>query len=300
MSKTIRLAGAQLPVGTDIQLNKREILQAMDWAKENEVDHLLTPEGSLSGWYGGWECKLDELKEALKEVEDHQKKLGIGLHLGTNFKETEPCGDFLRNEIRHYNKGGDLRGLTIKALPIFGTECVLPKDQKRDPIVVVDLLEESIDQLVDDKIYEQSIAAGLICNDLYGSGEIGVLPITTMFKQMNVLDVVLHATNGRKMPEDDPCFEVFDLWHEAHLRMSAWNMGIPILTADACTMWDWDGNEDEIDTYRTSSTSGFVTPHEGWVVTVPRYGRQYFKYDYTLPGKQYFNSETGEEVFPND
>ena len=300
MSKTIRLAGAQIPVGIDIQSNKREILQAMDWAKENEVDHLLTPEGSLSGWYGGWECKLDELKEALKEVEDHQKKLGIGLHLGTNFKETEPCGDFLRNEIRHYNKSGDLRGLTMKALPIFGTECVVPRDEKRDPIVVIDLLEESVDQLADDKIYEQSMAAGLICNDLYGSGEVGVVPITTMMKGMGCLDVVLHATNGRKMPEDDSCYEVFDLWHEAHLRMSAWNMGIPILTADACTMWDWDGNEDEIDTYRTSSTSGFVTPHEGWAVTVPRYGRQYFKYDYTLPGKQYFNSETGEEVFPND
>ena len=45
-----RLGGAQIPVGTNIQANKREILKALDWAKENEVNHLLTPEGALSGY----------------------------------------------------------------------------------------------------------------------------------------------------------------------------------------------------------------------------------------------------------
>jgi hypothetical protein len=43
-TQMIRVAGAQIPVGTNIQANKVEILKALDWAKENEVDHLLTPE----------------------------------------------------------------------------------------------------------------------------------------------------------------------------------------------------------------------------------------------------------------
>ena len=47
--KTTRIAGSQLPVSTNIQFNKKEILKAIDWAKENEVKHLITPEGSLSG-----------------------------------------------------------------------------------------------------------------------------------------------------------------------------------------------------------------------------------------------------------
>ncbi len=50
MKNTIRIAGSQIPIkDNDIQFNKNEILKALDWAKENEVDCLLTPEGSLSG-----------------------------------------------------------------------------------------------------------------------------------------------------------------------------------------------------------------------------------------------------------
>ena len=49
----MRIAGAQIPVGSDIQSNKREILKALDWAKDNKVDHLLTPEGALSGYCNG-------------------------------------------------------------------------------------------------------------------------------------------------------------------------------------------------------------------------------------------------------
>ena len=35
MKKTIRIAGAQIPVTPDIQYNKKEIFKALDWAKEN-------------------------------------------------------------------------------------------------------------------------------------------------------------------------------------------------------------------------------------------------------------------------
>ena len=42
MKNTIRIAGAQLPVSTDIQYNKNEIFKALDWAKENNVKHLVT------------------------------------------------------------------------------------------------------------------------------------------------------------------------------------------------------------------------------------------------------------------
>ena len=64
----MRIAGAQIPVGLDIQVNKKEILKAIDWAKENEVEHLLTPEGALSGWCSGWQNKEEELVEALNRI----------------------------------------------------------------------------------------------------------------------------------------------------------------------------------------------------------------------------------------
>ena len=216
----------------------------------------------------------------MKEVEDHAKDK-VGLHLGTNFKEIESSGEIYRNEIRHYNRSGELRGITFKTLPIFMMESALPRDQDREPVVVVDLLEESTDIFTDGKVHEQSIAAGLICNDLYGGNEVGKTPLTTHYKDMKILDLIFHATNGAK--------------NNAYLRMAAWNTNIPILTVDSCTTWEWDGSEDEVDKYRTSSPSGFVS-HLGWQIQAPRFGRQYFKYDYTPPEKTYFDQQTGKEV----
>ena len=58
MTKTVRLGGAQIPInGDDVQFNKKEILKALDWAKENEVDFILTPECALSGYKTTWQEK---------------------------------------------------------------------------------------------------------------------------------------------------------------------------------------------------------------------------------------------------
>ena len=74
---TIRLGGAQIPVTVDIQKNKEEILKAIDWAKDNEVDHLLTPEAALSGYMSDWKENLNELTDALKEIEEVYHKFDI-------------------------------------------------------------------------------------------------------------------------------------------------------------------------------------------------------------------------------
>ena len=52
----------------------------------------------------------------------------------------------------------------------------------------------------------------------------------------------------------------------------------PILTVDSCTPWDWDGNEEDVDKYPTSSQSGLID-FSGWLTDVPNYGRQYFYHD---------------------
>ena len=129
--KKIRLAGAQIPISTtSIEYNKKEIFKALDWAKENEVDELLTPECALSGYKPSWRERIDELEEALKEIEDYQKKLGIGLHLGTMFNEPELHGNLNRNQVRHYNLSGELYARTDKCYLIsskitLSTLCVI-------------------------------------------------------------------------------------------------------------------------------------------------------------------------------
>jgi predicted amidohydrolase len=271
---SIRVAGAQIPVGTNIQKNKQEILKALDWAKENEVDHLLTPEGSLSGWLNGWQESIDEIKDSLKEIQNHQKTCNVHLHLGTNYEENEMFGTVRRNEIRHYHRDGFIRGVTYKTFVINDMECALGRDSVRDPITVVPLTDENT--------HAPLQAGGMICNDMWGAVEAQSKngSLSTQYKMMG-LDLIFHSTNGRKIPEESPEFKIFDCWHDAHFRMTAGNCMIPILTVDACTDWNWDGNEEDVNKYPTSSQSGYIDFH-GWKTNVPRYGRQYFYHDYEI------------------
>ena len=267
---TIRLAGAQIPVTVNIEKNKQEILKAIDWAKDNEVDHLLTPEAALSGYMSDWRENLDQLTDALKEIEEHQSKSGLCLHLGTNYKEPDKYGDVFRNQLRHYNPHGILYGTTFKYYPMPG-ENVLAKDSK-EPVVPVQLIKS--DSNNPDEI---PMAVGLLCNDMWGYGEGGNIPISNKALDLKRLDVMFHATNGRNYPDNDFRRDVYDSWHDVHFKMTVVNCAVPILTVDSCTPWNFIGEED-INEYQTSSQSGFID-FLGWKTNVPRRGRQYFHYD---------------------
>tara|TARA_B100001113_G_C21103770_1_gene619904 strand:- start:599 stop:1588 length:990 start_codon:yes stop_codon:yes gene_type:complete len=286
-SVVFKVAGAQIPCGINIDSNKKEIFKALDWAKENEVDHLLTPEASLSGYKAGWEENLDHLKEALREVEEYQSKCGVALHLGTNFSENEYFGDSVfRNEIRHYRKNGVLEGCTYKTMvldqaasaPDPALESVLRRD-KDDPITKVKLLDDGQNP---NDFWIEPLAGGLICNDMWGYQHGGQIPVTTIMSDMKCFQLFFHATNGRKCVDGEYSWEVFDKWHDAFFHMTTWNTRIPILTVDSCTDWAWDGDEDAVDELLTSSQSGVIT-RDGWQTEVPRRGRQYFSWDLKIP-----------------
>ena len=266
--KKIRIAGAQIPVGTDIQINKKEIFKAIDWAKENEVDCLLTPEGSLSGYESGWQGKMPELNEALIEVEKHQRDCGVGLHLGTGFQEREINGQIYRNEIRHYNKDGALTAITNKAFTL-DSEGVLGRIDCLETIVSFPL------------VIPQVQGIGLICNDMWGAHNRDRPSIqhyvNALLQIRDEIQIIFHSTNGRKIHSEDIMHKIYWDWHNSVLRLNACYT-FPILTVDSCTQWDWDGDEEWVDKFPTSSQSGFVD-YSGWLTDVPRYGRQYFYYD---------------------
>ena len=266
----IRLAGAQLPVTVDIQANKKEILKAIDWAKENEVNHLLTPEAALSGYMSGWQKNMNEITDALKEIEEHQSKSGLCLHLGTNNKKPDKYGEVFRNQIRHYDPDGSLYGTTFKYYPM-PEEGVLAKDSK-EPLVPVQLVKS--DSTNPDEI---PMAVALICNDMWGYGEGGNESISNKAVDLSRVDVMLHATNGRNYPDHDFRRDVYDSWHDVHFKMTTVNCAIPILTVDSCTPWNATP-EDDINEFQTSSQSGFID-FLGWKTNVPRKGRQYFYHD---------------------
>lgn len=295
----LRIAGAQIPVSANIQKNKIEIFKAIDWAKENEVEQLVTPEGALSGYGNAWLDNLKELEDALKEVEEYQKKSRVPLHLGTMFRNDEKFGLINRNQIRHYDSDGRLYSETQKSYLI-----------DRDS----DCMAE--DRLMKDRIFGVptkdgfATMAAMICNDMWGC-------MAEKGKSLNVqaveceLDLIIHSTNGFKyklmtlddgtkvslMPdspgqnENKTGFfeasyqELYDVWHESWLKMTAFKANTSIITVDSCVDWDWDGDPDHVDEFLTSSPSGVVNQKGIYVTDVPRRGRQYFYYDLDLQGK---------------
>lgn len=289
----VRLSGAQIPVHNDnIQFNKKEILNALDWGKENEVDLLLTPECALTGYNSTWIENFEEVKEALKEIENHQKKVGVGLHLGTMFKEPEAHGDLHRNEIRHYEKGGNLISITNKCY-LIGSHC--NADQSLVPgmtpceIIGLPFYESS-------GIEREYKGVGLICNDLWGDqaycDHTPNEPIMQRLKKAEP-ELILHATNGIKYPSDilkefygdrgQDVVDTMDAYHDGAIRQVALKTVCSILTVDSCVPWHW-GENAPIDQCMTATQSGFVDPLGKWMTDTPRYGRQYFYYDYDVTG----------------
>ena len=292
MKNTIRIAGAQIPIkDNDIQFNKNEILKALDWAKENAVDCLLTPEGSLSGYGSWWMAKMDELENSLLEIENHQKKVGVELHLGTLLQNREHIGFVNRNHIRHYGKDGALYGLSNKTYIVPGDgACISSTAGGLSPLYPFDMPN------VTKKDGQPYQIVGMVCNDMWGcskdthKNDVPDMSLNEMLVERKV-DLVFHATNNYKFPpqqivESPYMKETFDMWHESHLRMTAWGSCSTILTVDGCTPWAWDGDENEYNTYESGSQSGVITGLGERVVGVPRTGRQYFHYDLEINARE--------------
>tara|TARA_Y100001968_G_scaffold274073_1_gene267067 strand:+ start:382 stop:1380 length:999 start_codon:yes stop_codon:yes gene_type:complete len=296
MTKTIRLGGAQIPVHhNDIQYNKNEILRALDWAVKNKVDYLLTPECALSGYKPDWVDRWDELKDALNVIQNYQKRCGVGLHLGTYYKEPEYLGDIHRNQIRHYDKDGKLVWITNKTYIING-------ERGAERVI---LAESDPCQLF--SLPYAKKATGLICNDMWGEESFKDhtpnKPISEVLidKRPNI---IIHATNGVKYESgvmrrfygksDRKGLEVqetMNAFHDGYLRQVALTINTSIFTVDSCTSWSWDGDEDEVDKVMTATESGVINPLGAWQTKTPRFGRQYFYYDYDVATPEKFTEK---------
>lgn len=266
--QNIRFAGAQIPCTINLDKNVQHIKDALNWASLNSVDYLLTPEGSLSGYYPGWDIidgrTIDDIYSAEKEVLAYAVEKNVGLCLGTMWGEIDASfleGYRKENQIRFYSKTGKLLGKSNKTYILPEYDQTVPNDD----IPLIDL-EHTV---------QNFWATGLVCNDFWGG------PLTNRFSlplhavENQKTHVIFHATNGFRgiLPVYD---EITDAWHEGNLRMISFSTGVPIITVDnACKM---DGQDYE---GKTSSTSGILLNGE-WKVKAPRNGTQYFYYDFNF------------------
>jgi predicted amidohydrolase len=257
----MRIAGAQIPVSRDLDTNVAAIKRALDFAGENKADYLLTPEGSLTGYFRDFDTyngrTFQDIKNACSVIVDYAKDKNVGLFLGTMWIEHEHGEPTRRNQIRVYDTKGNYVDHFDKLLVLPYYENVRPADYPK----FVYLPE-----------FPYVKIQGMICNDLWGS----ILdrgPCLAHWAVDTEINLVVHATNGNRnnTPIHD---DVFGDWHNAYLKMMSLYMRVPIVTADNSIQMD--GSE-----YNgiTSSESG-VCSHGVWLTEVPRKGEQYFVHEF--------------------
>jgi predicted amidohydrolase len=265
MKSFLRFAGAQIPVRKTVEENIITLKTAIDWASDNEVHYLVTPEASLSGYIKGFNINGDVVA-AEKEIVSYAVKKSVGLFLGTLWVDTDPGGkEVKRNQLRVYDSTGKFIGAVNKTLicpedhdiGIIPNKtpgaCFVPgTDETGNPIAIS--------------------AAGFICKDLYGRSNFPNLP--SMAREAGVM-IGIHATNAMRNVGDVYDKVMYD-WHNANLQIVSYLAGGPFITVDNCNLMngdDWDG--------QTSSPSGVLIGGE-WVVQVPSHGTQYFFYDFPI------------------
>lgn len=264
MKNSIRFGGVQMPVTPFQEKNVNAIKKAIDWAAENNVDYLVTPEASLSGYSVNYCIDLDLLETGLKEIELYAVSKQVGLCLGTLWAEVNEVEDTTilvkRNQIRFYTKEGQFLGSTDKHV-------LTPLDLEIG-IVSGDGLAGALIP-VDDRVIP---TVGLICADLYGymSNE-GGLPQ----KLFNIgARIAIHSTNAERGLNDFKD-ELELKWLEANLCRVSYSF-FPVISVDNC--YTMDGRPYEGDTI---TQSGVCIGGE-WVVKAPRRGTQYFYYDFDI------------------
>jgi predicted amidohydrolase len=264
MTSYLRIAGAQLPVSKKVEKNLFLIKEAIDWAAENKVDWIVTPEASLSGYTVNFDTSGD-LKSALEEIEKYSLDKSINICLGTLWtEEYQDSIKIKRNQIRVYYKG-QLVGITNKTLlaPIDLDIGIVPSDRLQGiPLIAID-------------DYGQEIciqSGGMICKDLYGRENSDNIP--AQFYRAGCM-LSIHSTNAERDVGSVYDKVMYD-WHNASLQIVSYLQGIPLITVDSCNKMsgeEYDG--------MTSSPSGILIGGE-WVVQAPNIGKQYFYYDLPL------------------
>ena len=268
MKTTIRLAGAQIPVTPYTQSNVMEIRRAIDWASENNVDYLITPEASLSGYTADFDNNFNRTTDGLAEIEKYAAAKNVGLCLGTLWGENENGNTIRRNQIRFYRANGQFLGYVNKHFAI---------EQDAEIGVVSDYRTHVLPLVIDDASFIP--VGGLICVDMYGIDGHPSVPGELRKLGANLL---IHATNGHRNVDPQNGLskeldrEIQEIWHDINLRRFSFINKTIIITVDNCYMMDGSEYHGE-----TSSQSGVLINGE-WVTSVPRTGTQYFYYDLPL------------------
>jgi len=312
----VRFAGAQIPICMDLPTNVETIKEAIDYAVDVKADYLVTPEAALSGYLREF-CDTPEdqhhLMIAERQVIEYASSKNIGLCLGTLWMESEDAGQLKRNQMRYYDKSGTFVGAYNK-IQTIRNDNVVPgifnepmQGNKHHQGPVTDAGHYTA-RLSNSK--GQFEVSTLICNDMYGEDLYGrtvarralyalknrdnpielVLHPTFGFRGYEVCDALIKPQNDGMDPRADKVKAFFEAWHKAHLEVLSFSTKSTFLIVDTCS-----NMQGEMSEHPTSSPSGVIEDGE-WLTDVPRIGKQYFHYDFYLPGKNVQTTQNFDDL----
>ena len=211
----LAIAGLQMNVSNSIAENERTIIRHLNSLKDQNVDFLITPEGSLSGYNS--EFNGHELKEVLTRVVSVAKSVNVGLILGTCYKDSINGREYCYNQARVYLPDGTFLGayskiLTCSPLDNPGTGEMMEYVQgtvKTFPVKGIDV-------------------GILICNDLWATPGYTTIPNPYLPWKMKEAGakMIFHIINSGT----DMGYRTF---HEASAELWARTLEIPIIEVNA-------------------------------------------------------------------
>jgi predicted amidohydrolase len=253
--RTIRIAGAQIPVNRDVSANLAAISRAIDFAVAEKADLLLTPEGSLSGYTDNFDPSV--VSQALEGIRQKTVAGRVALALGTCFQEPDDQQRY--DQIRFYAKDGTYLG--------FHSKILLCK-KISDPTARGEIDYFKTKPLRTFRLQDLTLGA-LVCNDFWANPEYTPMDDPHLTQQLAKLGarIILLAVNGG--PGQGEENELNRQYHEANLRMRARTARVWVIVADNC------GNRKEL---FCSAPCGVISPEGKWVIKTPARGEQFFAY----------------------
>jgi len=258
--RRLRVAGAQLPVTQDVNANLAALERAVQYAAAQKADVLLTPEGSLSGYFTEFDAA--RTAAALERITASARQAGVALALGTCFKE--PRDGQRYDELRFYDKQGRYLGFHAKILLCRH----IPETESKGEIGSFGTRPLRTFEL------EGISIGGLVCNDMWANPEWTPQADPHLSQQLAAKGarVIFQAANTG-LAQSDSSLELNRPYHESNLRLRARAGKLWIVVVDA---------GDPKGKLANHAPSGVVDPSGNWAVRVDDKGEQFFAYTIEL------------------
>ena len=247
-----RISGIQMQVTQDISENEIKIAKALARAAQDRAHFLHTPEGALSGYYPDFDQL--QVEDAERRLVDMAAKAGVGLALGTCYKQKVDRAEYVYNQVRVYDPQGQYLGYQAKILRC--SSLAYPGSGEMADYI------EGLPRVFNWKNVQFGV---LICNDMWATPGHTTMPNPYLPWKLKTMGAgfILHAINSGVDAR-------YRAYHEACVTLWAMKLGMCIVGVNAAP---GTGNT------RVNALSGPIGCDGLRLQSVPDAGEQYFVCD---------------------